>query len=323
MKGRSSKAPTGPSAPILAIAGATATGKTDVAIAVARGLDGEIISADSRQAYEGLAIGTAAPGPAELAAVPHHGVGFLDPGDRYGAGQFARLAREWIKDIRSRDRTPVLCGGSGFFLRGLSEPVFAEPPLDPERRERLGRWLDEQEPARLESWMRIVDPDAAERLTTVDPRRAARALEVALLTGRRLSSWQRRTPTEATPVSLAVYVLELDAEAHRRRIRARSAALLDGGWLEEVEGLLDAGYDPNSPALTSIGYRTVTRLAAEEISREQAVEAIIRDTWQYARRQRTWFRHQVPRDAVRLDAAMGTGLLAERIIHDWEGRVKR
>lgn len=307
--------------PVLTIAGATATGKTAVAIALATVLDGEIISADSRQAYRHLVIGTAAPGPAELEAVPHHGVGFLDTGERYGAGRFAGLAGEWIAGIRSRGRTPILCGGTGFFLRGLSEPVFEEPPLDAARRERLGRWLDTQKPDQLETWMRLIDPAAAARLAVVDPQRAVRALEVALLTGRRLSSWQAVTPPETPRVPLAMYVLELDAAPHRDRIRARTAALLDAGWTEEVRALVAARCDPDSPALTSIGYQTVGRLVAGEVSREQALEAIIRDTWQYARRQRTWFRHQTPGDAVRLDAALGTEALAERIMNDWEGRV--
>jgi len=207
-------------------------------------------------------------------------------------------------------------------MRSLSEPVFEEPPLDTDRRVRLGRWLDAREPARLAAWMRRLDPVAADRLSTVDPQRAARAIEVALLTGRSLSAWQASAPPPE-PIPVAMYVLELDADVHRERIRARSAALLDGGWADEVQRLLDTGYGARSPALSSIGYRTIVRLIAGEVSREQALDAIIRDTWQYARRQRTWFRHQVPPDAERLDSAAGTDALAARIIDDWEARGRR
>jgi len=305
--------------PILAIAGPTATGKTALAIDVACAIDGEIISADSRQAYGGLSVGTAAPSRRELDTVPHHGVGFLDLDERYGAGRFGRLARGWVDGIRDAGRIPIICGGTGLFFRSLTDPVFAEPALDAGRRARLGRWLDSREGAELERWMRKLDPVAAARLPVVDPQRAARALEVALLTGHRLSELQAGGDSSGSPIALTMFVLELDRDEHRRRIRARTESQLDD-WIEEVRGLIDLGVARESKALTSIGYGTVMALIEGQVSREDAAEAIIRDTWQYARRQRTWFRHQVGPDVVRLDAGLGTAALASQVIREMENR---
>jgi len=301
---------------ILVILGPTASGKTALALDVARLVDGEIISADSRQAYRGLEIGTAAPTIAERAAVPHHGVAFLEPGDRYGAGRFARLCREWITDIESRGRTPIVVGGTGFFVRAVTHPVFKEPDLDSAGRAALEAWLSARPLDEIRRWTGRLDPDLIDRLPVLDRQRAGRALELALLTGRNLSWWQCNAPPEADPIPARTSVLEADAATLRRRINERTLRLLDGGWAQEVEALGDAGHGPGSPAMTSIGYRDVSSFVRGEISRERAVEAILRDTWAYARRQRTWLRHQVL-DATRIDVTTDLRLLANRIAAEW------
>lgn len=303
----------------LAVVGPTATGKTDLAAEVARRLDGEIISVDSRQAYRGMEVGTAAP-PADLRQeIPHHGVAFLSPGQRYGAGRFARRAREWIREIRGRGRVPILAGGTGFFLKALTDPVFEEPEMDDERRGALRAWMDERPDDLLLRWARRLDPALAERMDPLDPQRASRTLELALLSGRPLSWWHDHGEPEAPPLRARIYVLELTTGPHRERIERRTRQLLADGWTEEVRALREAGHGPDSPALDALGYRDVARLLDGEIDREEAVERIARDTWQYARSQRTWFRHQVPEDhTVRLDAAEPVEQLAVRIIDDWQ-----
>ncbi len=301
---------------ILVILGPTASGKTALALDVARLVEGEIISADSRQAYRGLEIGTAAPTIAERAAVPHHGVAFLKPGERYGAGRFARLCREWITDIESRGRTPIVVGGTGFFVRAVTHPVFEEPDLDPAGRAALEAWLSVRPLDEIRRWTGRLDPDLIDRLPVLDRQRAGRALELALLTGRNLSWWQCNASPEADPIPARTWVLEADPATLRRRITERTLRLLDGGWAQEVEALGDAGHGPGSPAMTSIGYRDVSSFVRGEISRERAVEAILRDTWAYARRQRTWLRHQVP-DATRIDVTTDPPLLANRIADEW------
>lgn len=302
---------------IPAILGPTATGKTRLAVAVAERIGGEIISADSRQAYRGLTVGTAAPTGAELARVPHHGVGFLAPGERYGAGRFARCARTWIEDIRGRSRIPILAGGTGLFYRSLTHPIFREPAIDAARKSDLEAWLETQTLEALRHWTLALDPELAERLTVLDRHRCLRAIEIALLTGRRLTWWQRHGPPEAESIGVSAVVLTLSTEEHRSRIRRRAERLLDEGWAEEVERLLAAGHGSDSPAFSSIGYRAVAEWTRGETSREDALTRIVRDTWAYARRQRTWFRHQLPSDVPTLDGDMSVDRAVDTIIEAW------
>lgn len=301
----------------LAVLGPTATGKTALALELGERLDAEIVSLDSRQAYRGLAIGTAAPTPDELARVRHHGVGILAPGTRYGAGRFARQAREWITEIRSRDRLPLLVGGTGLFYRALTRPIFREPPMDAGRRTALEAWLEERSLAELRRWTATLDPALRERLDVLDRQRCLRAIEMALMTGRPISWWQRHGPPEAEPVRSLPVVLTLPGEEHRRRIRERAERALSSGWADEVRALRDAGHDRDSPAFSSIGYGAVDAWMAGEASREEALTRIVRDTWSYARRQRTWFRHQVPDHAVRLDGRRPLAELADRVVEAW------
>lgn len=300
--------------PLLAVLGPTATGKTSLAIELARRIDGEVISADSRQAYDALVVGTAAPTPEDRALVPHHGVGFLEPGTRYGAGRFAREARAWIDGIRLRGSEPILAGGSGLFYRALTRPIFREPPLEDDRRARLEARLEDMTLDRLRHWTRRLDPALSDRLSVLDRQRCLRALEICLLTGRPLTWWQRHGPREAEPISAWPIILTLPGPEHRRRIRIRAEAALAAGWTAEVAALRAAGHDPGSPAFSSIGYSAVDDWMSRRASREEALTRIVRDTWAYARRQRTWFRHQLPAAAPRLDARRAVEDLADEII---------
>ena len=303
-----------------AIAGPTASGKTSVAIEVARRLDGEIISMDSRQAYRGFVIGTAAPSARELAAAPHHGVGFLDPHERYGAGRFARLAARWLSEIRARGCVPILAGGTGLFLRALTHPMFEEPPLDPARRAALHARLDRLEREELVRWAARLDPVLAARHRPLDRQRAARTVELALLTGVPLTRWMTSAPTERPPLRTATYVLDWPAPLLRERIARRAETLIRGGaWPEEVRDLLARGLD-GSRAFDALGYADVAALVRGEAGVDETVDRVWRATWRYARRQRTWFRHQVPGNAVVLDSLDGSttpGQLARRIATDW------
>ncbi|WP_420441183.1 tRNA (adenosine(37)-N6)-dimethylallyltransferase MiaA [Candidatus Palauibacter sp.] len=303
-----------------ALAGPTASGKTAVAIEVARRLDGEIISMDSRQAYRGFVIGTAAPSAGELAAAPHHGVGFLDPRERYGAGRFARLAARWLSEIRARGCVPILAGGTGLFLRALTHPMFEEPPLDPARRAALHARLGRLEREEIVRWAVRLDPVLAARRPPLDRQRAARAVELALLTGVPLTRWMTSAPTERPPLRTATYVLDWPAPLLRERIARRAEALIRGrAWPEEVRDLLARGLD-GSRAFDALGYADVAALVRGEAGVDETVDRVSRATWRYARRQRTWFRHQVPEDAVVLDSLDGSttpGQLARRIANDW------
>jgi tRNA dimethylallyltransferase len=302
----------------LVITGATATGKTAVSLDVARRLDGEIISLDSRQVYRGMDIGTAKAGPEARALVPHHGLDLISPAERYSAGRFARDARRWLAAIRAAGRVPVLVGGTGFFLRALTHPLFAEPTLPEERRRALEDWLRRRPSAELLAWLEELDPDSAGQLRVAGGRqRLLRALEVALLSGRPLSWWHRHAPPEAPPLDPLVFVLSLPREELDRRIDARVGDMIAAGLVAEVRGLLAAGYGPGDPGMTGTGYAELLPHFAGRVSLDEAADAIRRNTRRYARRQLTWCRHQLPEDAVQLDATRPTAELADTIAERW------
>lgn len=303
---------------VLALAGPTASGKTALSLAVAERLGGEIVSMDSRQLYRGMDVGTAKATPAERARIPHHGLDLVDPDQRYSAGRFAREARLWIDAIEARGRLPVLVGGTGFFLRALLEPVFVEPPVDGARREALRAWLAGQPRERLEAWTERLDPERAPLAAEGGPQRLSRTLEVALLTGRTLSSWHRAAPPQGDPMAALVVVLQVPREELDRRIEARVARMMDDGLVEEVASLLRAGYAPTAPGMTGVGYREVVAHLRGEATLEETVEAVAVRTRQYARRQLTWFRNQLPPGAVALDAMRPLEEQVRRVVEAWE-----
>jgi tRNA dimethylallyltransferase len=307
-----------PGGDCLVITGPTATGKTGVAIDVARRLGGEIISLDSRQVYQGMDIGTAKASPAQRAAIPHYGLDLLPPSERYNAGRFAEDARAWIGEIQGRGHLPILVGGTGFFLRALTHPMFREPPLDPARKEALKQLLNRKERAELLSWLRRLDPDGATRAVAAGAgrQRIARMIEVVLLTGRTLHWWQQHSGT-AAPVKALTVVLTLDRATLYDRINRRVVEMLDAGLVDEVAGLLARGFDEHEPGMKTTGYIELIPYVKGEITLAEATDAIQRATRGYARRQITWFRHQLAQPVVELDAAMPHNELVDRIVREW------
>lgn len=288
----------------IALTGATTSGKTAVALELARRLGGEIVSMDSRQVYRGMDIGTDKVSAAARAEIPHHGLDLVDPGERYSAGRFSRDARRWIAEIESRGSVPILAGGTGFFLRTLTDPIFDEPEMDADRRKRLQRWLGARAPGTLAAWVRRLDPERAELAIEGGTQRTTRTLEVPLLTGRPLSEWHRRRPAEHDPVPLLVVVLDVDRRELDRRIDARVDRMVRDGLVEEVEGLLAAGYGPDAPGMTGTGYREIVEVLREGRDLDDALDDMRAQTRRYARRQITWFRHQLPEDAMVVPADM-------------------
>lgn len=294
----------------LAIVGPTASGKSELAVAVARELGGEIVSMDSRQVYRGMDVGTAKIPPSERGGIPHHGLDLVGPDRSYSAGRFARDARGWIEGIRARGAVPILVGGTGFFLRALTQPIFEEPALDPARRRALRGWLDERPRDELARWTRALDPRRAEVAEAGGKHRLSRTLEIALLSGRALSWWHAHAPAGEVPLSAAVALVELPREELDRRIDERVGRMLEGGLIEEVKGLLARGCAPDDPGMTGVGYREVVSLLAGEIGPDDAADQIRRATRAYARRQQTWFRHQLPEPIIRVD---GLAPMEERV----------
>jgi tRNA dimethylallyltransferase len=301
----------------LALVGPTAAGKTTLSLAVASALDAEIISMDSRQVYRGMDIGTAKVSPDERARVPHHGLDLIDPSEIYSAGRFARDARGWIREIHGRGRLPLLVGGTGFFLRALTDPIFREPALDRDRREALRGWLRRQPAERLVAWVRRVDPTRAALAEQGGAQRLGRTLEVALLTGRPLSWWHRSAKPDAEPLAGVIVLLTLPREELDRRIEARAHAMLASGLVDEVRALVAAGYTPEDPGMTGTGYREVLRHLSGEWSQERTREEIRAATRKYAGRQLTWFRNQLPPGTVTLDAQAPLDEQVARVVEAW------
>jgi tRNA dimethylallyltransferase len=304
---------------VLVLTGPTAVGKTDLSLGMAEALDGEIISADSRQVYRGMDIGTAKPTAAERARVRHHGLDLVDPDERYSAGRFARDARRWIEEIRSRGRVPLVVGGTGFFIRALTDPMFREPEMDPARRERLKEWLGGLDDDRLREWLARLDPASATALRERGgTQRLLRALEVALLTGRPLGWWQRHRPATVEPVEGPILVLERPRDVLYARIDRRVDRMLEAGLVDEVADLLRRGYAADLPGMTATGYAEIAAHLRGETSLEEAADRIRRRTRRYARRQLTWFRNQLPARAIRLDAGRPVDELVNEGTKRWQ-----
>ena len=302
------------------IVGPTGVGKTAVAVALAALRPITVISADARQLYRGLDIGTAKPSPQTLAQVPHRGLDLLEPGERYSAGRFARDAAAWVAESRAEGRSPVVVGGTGLYIRALADGLFNEPVLDPERRERLREWSGAMEAGDLVRW--------AGRLDSGFPgggrQRAARAIEVALLTGRALSWWQREA--RASGVLHPWYIhLTMPRDVLHRRLAARVDQMLANGLVEEVRWTLDRGIASDAPGLDGIGYREVVAMLQGSLPEPLLRDAILAATRQYAKRQDTWFRNQLREPGVgsrepevwTLDATESAEVLARRIHERW------
>jgi tRNA dimethylallyltransferase len=295
------------------IVGPTGVGKTAVALSLARLWPITVISADSRQVYRSLDIGTAKPTPAERKLAPHLGIDVVDPGERYSAGRFAREAVGWLRGIEE-GRRPVVVGGTGFYVRALAEGLFKEPEMDAVRRDRL-RGLTAQIEG-VGRWAARLDP----RYGGGGRQRAARTVEVALLTGHALSWWQRQAKTDG--IMRPWYVLlTLPRPLLQRRIRERAEQMVASGLIDEVRRVLRSGVPPDAPGLDGAGYRETLAHLDGQLSPADLPEAIAASTRRYAKRQETWFRHQLlGAPVVTLDAGESPDALARRIADLWETR---
>ena len=295
------------------LVGPTAVGKTAVALALAAHWPLEVISADSRQAYRRLDIGTAKPTKKERAKVVHHGLDIIDPGTRYSAGHFARDATGWITAVRTAGRMPVVVGGTGLYVRALAEGLFREPALDPARRRRLDAWTAQLEPLELVRWAGRLDAN----FRAGGRQRAARAIEVALLTGAPLSHWQRAAREGGTIEPWYIVLTVPRAVLHARIVR-RAEEMVRRGLIEEVASVLADGYHAGTAGLDGIGIREAVDFLHGRRERGSVAEAIAISTRQYAKRQQTWFRHQVDGSVLTLDATRPPERLAAEIAEAWE-----
>jgi len=307
------------------VVGPTGIGKTAVAVALAALTPITVISADARQVYRGLDIGTAKPDPKTLARVPHRGLDLIDPGERYSAGRFAREAAEWLAEIRAGGGDPVVVGGTGLYIRALAEGLFHEPPFDPERRQGLRAWSESLEGPALARWAGRLDP----AFPGGGRQRAARAIEVALLTGHALSWWQREARASGALRPWYIH-LTLPRETLHRRLGDRVDAMLRAGFVQEVRRVLAEGVAADAPGLDGIGYREVVSMLEGRLPEATLRDAILVSTRRYAKRQETWFRNQLRSQSSvvgsqsenlwTLDASRSPEALAGEILERWKLR---
>lgn len=278
--------------PLILIVGPTAVGKTELAIQLAERLNGEIVSADSRLFYRGMDIGTAKPTPSEMTRVPHHLIDIADPDDILSLAVFQQKATETIAGIHGREKLPFLVGGTGQYVRAVTQG-WSPPEVQPD--ERLRAELQRQKEDRGIYWLhdklKGMDPEAAANIDARNYRRTIRALEVIMMTGRKFSEQrgQGESPYHLITIGLIRPRLEL-----YERVDQRIDVMFDNGFLNEVRGLIARGYSPSLPTMSAIGYRECIRVIQGELNEEQAKAEIKRATRIFVRRQANWFKESDP-----------------------------
>lgn len=272
---------------VIAVVGATATGKSDLGLALAEALDGEIVNADAMQLYRGMDIGTAKTPPEQRRGIPHHQIDVLDVTQDAAVASYQPAARTDVVGIRSRGRVPVVVGGSGLYVRALLDEM-SFPETDPDLRAELEARLEVEGPGILHDELAGIDPEAAARIDRRNGRRVVRALEVVRLTGKPFAASQPERPVAAIPaIQLAIDVPRPELA---ERIAARARSMFEAGLVEETEALVAAGLAAPRTAARAVGYAQARAVLDSELSRADAIESTVIATRQLARRQLTWFR---------------------------------
>ncbi len=298
------------------LVGPTGIGKTYLSTLIARKLPVEIISADSRQLYRFLDIGTAKPDKNVLVAIRHHFVDFLRPDEYFSAGQFSRLARMRITEIVKRQRVPLVVGGSGLYVRALVDGLVNIEIRDDKIRRALRKRLLNEGVEKLYAELQKVDPVLAERLELNDKQRILRGLEVYLVTGDRLSELQKQQE-QAADIFPLLYGLRTDRKLLYERINQRVEEMLEKGLLAEVVKLKKMGYSPKLNAMRTVGYREIFEYLNENYPYEEMVSRIQQNSRRYAKRQMTWFRRDERINWIDVDSNTDFQNLAEQIIEDY------
>lgn len=279
--------------PLIVIVGPTAVGKTAASIQLAKRLDGEIVSADSRLLYRGMDIGTAKPTKEEMENVPHHLIDVADPDENWSLAIYQREAYKIIDDIHERGKLPFLAGGTGQYIRSIIEGWLIPPQRpDYDLRHTLNQWAQKIGAEALYERLERIDPEAAEKIDHRNLRRTVRALEVIFKTGERFSDLRRRQVCPYQPIILDI---NRPREELYERVDHRIEQMLDEGLVDEVKRLLAAGYSPDLPTMSAIGYGEVIQVINGNMTLDEAITLIKRNTRTYIRRQANWFKPDDPR----------------------------
>jgi len=278
--------------PLILIIGPTAVGKTELSIQLAEQLNGEIVSTDSRLFYRGMDIGTAKPSIGERIRIPHYLIDVADPDEIWSLAVFQGKATEIIADIHARDKLPFLVGGTGQYVRAVTEG-WRPPEVEPDSRLRgiLEAQVEEKGIYWLHEGLKRIDPLAAQKIDPRNVRRIVRALEVILTTGKPFSQQRRQSDS---PYNLLTIGLKRPREELYQRVDERIEAMFEAGFVDEVKGLLDKDYSPELPTMSAIGYRECVRVIKGELNIEQAKVEMRRATRVFVRRQANWFKEDDP-----------------------------
>lgn len=271
------------------IVGATATGKTELSLCLAEKLNGEIVSADSRQVYRLMDIGTAKPSEEELKKIPHHCIDICDPDAYFSAGEFGRAGRKVVSEIQARGTVPVVVGGSGLYIQALVDGIFIGNFRDPELRRKLKKEAARTGLEKLYERLLRIDPLYADSIHPNDLRRIVRGLEVYTLSGKAISELHD-TETKPAEFEARFFGLSWSREVLYQRINERVDRMMKSGFIAEVQSLLEKGYDEKVNSMQSVGYSEIIDYLKNEFSLDEAVERIKRNTRRFAKRQITWFK---------------------------------
>ena len=276
------------------ITGPTASGKSALALDLAREHGGEVINADSMQVYDTLEVLSARPGAAEMGGVPHHLYGTVPAGRVFSTGEWLRAVASVLADIKARGRLPVFVGGTGLYFKALTEGLSEIPQVPPEIRAKWRHRLAEDGPWALHAELGSCDPDMADQLSASDGQRIVRALEIIDATGRSLASFQAGTGKGLIdPERARKVIVEPDRAVLHDRINRRFATMFEEGAIREVEALLKLGLSGDMPVMKAIGVPQIAAFLRGELTREEAIYQASAATRQYAKRQMTWFRNQM------------------------------
>ena len=299
---------------LVAIVGPTASGKSSLAVFLAKKFSGEIVACDSTQLYRAFDIGTAKPSPAERQAIPHHLLDVLDPAEPSTAGGYRERALAVLADLRARAKLPILTAGTGLYLRALLEGLADLPQRSEEVRSRLRASAAEHGAGHLHKVLEHLDPQAARQIAAADEQKLIRAIEICLISGKPLTEVHRAGRSPLTGWHVFKLGLEPQREALYQRIHERTEAMLGAGWLDEVRRLVAAGLPDSSKPFDFIGYRELRAHLRGQLTLDAARAAIQQATRNYAKRQLTWFRRE---PNVHWLSGFGDDPQIQTVAHDW------
>ena len=301
----------------LAIIGPTASGKSEVAVALAKKINGEVVGMDSRQIYEGMAIGTAQPTLDEQGGVPHHMIGIKPLNEEIAAGAYAKLVLNLVTDIQSRGKIPVICGGAGLYYRAITKGIFEESVSDLNARKQLEDEYDKNGSTNLMDRLMELDPEYAEIVHPNNKKRLIRALEIYALTGKPPTEHYQNQSKDSQP-QLDLFTIYIDWELDELgdRIAKRTTKMLKAGWVNEVRTLMKQYPDEVLHPLDSIGYSQIITYLNDEISEEELETEITLRTRQFAVRQIKWFRKETIDLTIKMSVERSLKVITEEIIQN-------